>query len=69
MPFFFFFFLNANALLKFQLLGNFFNPQDLNQTYLIFVVVFLFVCLFLFCFLGPHLQHLEVPRLGAELEL
>ena len=27
---------------------------------------FLFV---LFCFLGPHLQHLEVPRLGVQLEL
>ena len=24
---------------------------------------------FLFCFLGPHLQHMEVPRLGVELEL
>ena len=23
----------------------------------------------LFCFLGPHLQHMEVPRLGVELEL
>ena len=22
-----------------------------------------------FCFLGPHLLHMEVPRLGAELEL
>ena len=22
-----------------------------------------------FCFLGPHLQHMEVPRLGVELEL
>ena len=22
-----------------------------------------------FFFLGPHLQHMEVPRLGAELEL
>ena len=27
------------------------------------------VSLFLFWFLGPHLQHLEVPRLGVELEL
>ena len=26
---------------------------------------FLFVCLFL----GPHLQHMEVPSLGVELEL
>ena len=30
---------------------------------------FLFVCLFLFCFLGQHLQHMEVPRLGVESEL
>ena len=22
-----------------------------------------------FCFLGPHPQHMEVPRLGVELEL
>ena len=22
-----------------------------------------------FCFLGPHLRHVEVPRRGAELEL
>ena len=27
------------------------------------------VFLFLFSFLGPHLQHMEVPRLGVELEL
>ena len=24
---------------------------------------------FFLCFLGPHLQHMEVPRLGVELEL
>ena len=24
---------------------------------------------FIFCFLGPHVQHMEVPRLGLELEL
>ena len=29
------------------------------------LLLFLFVCLFL----GPHLQHLEVPRLGVEREL
>ena len=31
----------------------------------------LFVCfvLFCFCFVGPHLQHMEAPRLGVELEL
>ena len=28
---------------------------------------FLFVCLF--CFLGLHVRHMEVPRLGVELEL
>ena len=26
-------------------------------------------CLFVFCFWGPHVQHMEVPRLGVELEL
>ena len=31
---------------------------------------FFFVCLFVFfAFLEPHLQHMEVPRLGVELEL
>ena len=24
---------------------------------------------FYFCLLGPHLQHMEVPRLGVQLEL
>ena len=28
-----------------------------------------FVCLFLLGFLQPHLPHMEVPRLGVELEL
>ena len=29
-----------------------------------------FVCLFVcFFFLGPHLQHMDVPRLGVKLEL
>ena len=28
-----------------------------------------FLFLFFFCFLGPHLQHMEVPRLGVESEL
>ena len=26
-------------------------------------------CLFFFFFLGPHPRHMEVPRLGVELEL
>ena len=29
----------------------------------------LFVCLFVFCFLGPYSWHMEVPRLGVESEL
>ena len=38
---------------------------------LIPVVVWFFVFLFFvfFCFLGPYPQHMEVPRLGVDLEL
>ena len=32
------------------------------------VVVFAFAR-FLFCFLGPHPRHMEVPRLGVKLKL
>ena len=41
--------------------------------YLIIQVIlspnYLFIYLFVFCFLGLHLQHMEVPRLGVESEL
>ena len=30
---------------------------------------FYFICLLIFCSLGSHLWHLEVPRLGVESEL
>ena len=30
---------------------------------------FLFLFFYLFCLLGPHLQHIEVPRLGVKSEL
>ena len=30
---------------------------------------FLFSSLFSFCFLGPHLRHMEIPRLRVEAEL
>jgi len=33
-----------------------------------FFLLFLFF-IFIFCFLGPHLQHMEVPRLGVKSEL
>ena len=35
---------------------------------MVWVFVCLFVC-FVFVFLGPHLRHMEVSRLGVELEL
>ena len=38
-----------------------------SRTFLFFLS-FLFFFLF-FCFLGPHPRHMEVPRLGVELEL
>ena len=31
--------------------------------------LFLFPSFLLFCFLGPHLRHMEAPRLGVEPEL
>ena len=36
-----------------------------------FVLFFYFIYwfIYLFCFLGPHPQHMEVPRLGVKLEL
>ena len=34
-----------------------------------FLSCFFFLFYFLFFFLGPHLQHIEVPRLGVESEL
>ena len=33
-----------------------------------YVILFLSLC-FCFCFLGPHLWHMEVPRLGVKSEL
>ena len=32
------------------------------------MLCFLFRFFVFFCFLGPHLRHIEVPRLGVELE-
>ena len=34
-----------------------------------FLWPFDFIYLFVFCFLGPHLRHMEVPRLGVESKL
>ena len=35
----------------------------------VIVLLILFIYLFLSVFLGPHLQHRQVPRLGVESEL
>ena len=40
------------------------DPGPCSQAALLFFSFFFF-----FCFLGPHPQHMEVPRLGVELEL
>ena len=45
----------------------FLTVRLLNTQSLVFssnALVGFFVCLFVFCFLGPHPQHMEVPRLG-----
>ena len=39
--------------------------QQLRKT----VVIWGFFCFFVFCFLGPHPQHMEVPRLEVKSEL
>ena len=36
-----------------------------NLIFFLFVFCFLFFCFFWCCFLGPHLQHMKVPRLGV----
>ena len=33
------------------------------------IVIWGVFCLVVFCFLGPHLWHMEIPRLGVDLEL
>ena len=43
--------------------------QNNNKNTSISRLCFLFVLVFVFCFLGPHLQYIQVPRLGAESQL
>ena len=33
------------------------------------VIIICLILYFMFCFLGPHLRHMDVPRLGVESEL
>ena len=39
------------------------------ETSIFFLFLFFCLCLFVSVFLGLHPRHMEVPRLGAELEL
>ena len=43
--------------------SEFFRVNSINIQYFLFIY-FLFI-FFAFCFLGPHPQHMEVPRLGV----
>ena len=49
--------------IKFEKCFDIFN-MDLKD-----FILFHLLLLLLFCFLGPHVQHMEVPRLGVESEL
>ena len=40
---------------------------DQRKSLLLYLFIYLFICLLVF--LGPHSQHMEVPRLGVESEL
>ena len=47
--------------------GHIFEYMEIGKRS--FLVLFLFFLIFLICFIEPHPQHMEVPRLGAESEL
>jgi len=34
-----------------------------------YLCMYVFIYLFTFVFLGPHLQHMEIPRVGVKSEL
>ena len=43
------------------------NSRDFSFN--LFASICLFVCLFIYCFLGPHSRYMEFPRLGIQWEL
>ena len=46
------------------------TPQCMNEAHLSGLAFYLFIYLFMYLvFLGLHLQHMEVPRLGVKWEL
>lgn len=49
-------------------LGNYCVTSDLNEPKVLFSSAS-FLFFLVFCFLGLHMWHKEVPKLGTELEL
>ena len=49
-----------------NLAGPDYHRQLPEMTFPPFIIIFL---IFIFCFLGLHLQHMQVPRLGVKSEL
>ena len=43
--------------------------EEKGSNVIVFFLSLSFYFLFIFCFLGPNPQHMDVPRLGVELEL
>ena len=43
--------------------------QEVDKVILILKFVFIMMQYFVLIFLGPHPQHMELPRLAVELEL
>ena len=50
-------------------LCNTFQPKEFSPGFIVITSISISFLFFLFVFLGPHLQYMEVPRLGAESEL
>ena len=45
------------------------QKEEMHSEYSFYLFIFLFVFIYLFfCFLGLHLRHMEVPRLGVQVE-
>ena len=56
----------ASSGTRYRVLNPLSHSRNSLSFFLSFVVLFCFV---LFCFVGPHAWHMEVPRLGVESEL
>ena len=67
------FFSDTSSLLCFSWLSKYKKLSVPGKRYGVLLLLFCFVLFvlfyFVFCFLGPHLRHMEVCRLGVKLEL